>query len=131
MVDANAARDRKLFAPTPELITVVIDGQPVETALFSFMDLPAKEAEAVYHLEGDVPPAADFGAFLANRREVVRRLCPQLAPEHVEALVPRQLLEVIAASYPPRPAEGAAGAASPSPSAPSTTPSPSGSAGAP
>ena len=120
--------DLKTFAPTPQRITFVIQGTPVQTELYNFLDLPVKDALAVYTLEDEMRAApGGFPEFVGYLRKIVALLCPRLEPEQIEALVPRHLQDALAASHgvtlPPPGAEGG-GAASPSPSAPSTTRSP-------
>lgn len=114
--------DRRVFAPTPQLVTLVIGEREVEAALYNFLDLPTKDALAVYGLEDELRAAEGWPAQVEVMRKIARLLLPRLDSEHHDALSPRQLQEVIAASHgvdnPPVPAEAAAS----SPSAGSTTP---------
>jgi hypothetical protein len=124
----DVARDRRLFAPTPQRIAFLIDGERVETDLYNWMDLPVKESIAVYTAEEEMrtDTAGGYPALMGHLRRLVALLCPRLDADWIERLTPRQLHEAVGASHgvavPSPEAEGSA--ASPSPSAVSTTRSP-------
>lgn len=128
MADPAVARDVLIFAPTPRRVVFVIDGENVETDLYNFLDLPAKASMEVYHLEDEMHATReDFDKLLDLTREIVRRLCPKLAPEQLNGLVPSQMQAAISASHGVdggTPREAGVTAASPSPSAGSFTDSP-------
>jgi hypothetical protein len=133
------AEELRTFRPLSLRVTFEIDGRAVETTLYGFQDIPCKDAEAFFELDRELQQARaegrfDYAAMNALLRKQVRLICPQLEPEQIDALRPRQMQEAVTASYevgrPPLEA-GGAGAASPSPSAASTTPSPTASTGGP
>lgn len=131
----DLAQDRLLFAPTPKPIAFgLLDGRVIETELYSFMDLPAKQSITVALIEDEMKADTSGGwpALVGYLQRLVALLCPHLDPALIEQIAPRHLQAAIAASHGVAlPPEGAGGEASPSPSAPSTTPSPSASTGAP
>lgn len=125
--------DVAVFAPQPQMVTFVIAGQRIVTALYNFLDLPAKHAIEVYQLEDDMRAAGeDFAKRVEVTQAIVRRLCPDLTAEQLDALVPSQLLAAITASHGVQsPRDAGVAVASPSPSAPSSTGSPESTPGAP
>lgn len=131
----DAIQARLVFAPIAQTVTFMIDGVAVQTDLYNFLDLPVKDALAVYALEDEMRAAsAAWPDLIEHMRRIIRLLCPKLEQTHLDALVPRQLQDAIAASHGvvlPPPGAEAAGAASPSASAGSTTPSPPASTGDP
>lgn len=128
MAEDTPARDRRVFAPTPQRVAFVIRGIVVETDLYSFLDLPMKDALAVYALEDEMKTATGgWPALVEYMRRLLRLLCPSLLDEDLDALTPRQLQEALGASHgvtdlPPPGAEADPSASSASASSTTTSP---------